>query len=111
MQGGRRITAVSQFPGAVFPRSLYRLTEVSEVVKLALNFCDGMNHAATWGMHAAAEVGASVGSAAARGRSVRSTAAVTRQPFTAVSTSRRRPKNAVSWFESDAAHQFVNRSV
>jgi len=51
----------------------------------------------------AAEVGASVGRAAARGRSVRSTAVVTRQPFIAVSTSHRRPKNAVSRFESHAA--------
>jgi hypothetical protein len=44
----------------------------------------------------AAAAGASVGYAVARGRSVRSTAAVTRQPFMAVRTSLRRPKNAVS---------------
>jgi tetratricopeptide (TPR) repeat protein len=28
-----------------------RLIEASMVTKLALNFCDGMNHAANWGMH------------------------------------------------------------
>jgi hypothetical protein len=35
--------------------------------------------------------------------------AVTRQPFTAVSTSHRRSKNAFSWCQSDAARQIVNR--